>query len=390
MLTSDLDVLIASLNLLLRPAQQYSAQPSVTNALSISTPRLSSLAKRWSNLREYDISLIDLVHESSTAILEALPSEAREVNFVFYRQDKSEHSAPAPKGNAPDSDVFDNTPHTPGPKASTPSNNATPGAVNIHVDSKTIESKDAMNILADLVETYSVPDNEKFELLTRIRTAQAVIPSRTSEREKLVLIRLLATSIFAHTHTETQAQSTLFMYEPELINHIAELLQLDREVSLLIQTAAIYALDALGRYRSKITDVLSAVNAGVNHGVLMALLRKTIADVAQPSSTLPQSFVEALLSFVTFIATHASGGSMVVSAGLVPVLIQIIENKLPNRLYLVSKTMQLLDNVLYGFNNAFQLFCNARGVDLLVERIEVGLACLFYRHKSLRFLIVPA
>ena len=63
---------------------------------------------------------------------------------------------------------------------------------------------------------------------------------------------------------------------------------------------------------------------------------------------------------------------MIVGAGMIPVLIQAIENRLPNRLFLVSKTMQLLDNVLYGYTNAFTLFCNARGVEILVDRIEVS------------------
>ena len=63
---------------------------------------------------------------------------------------------------------------------------------------------------------------------------------------------------------------------------------------------------------------------------------------------------------------------MVVAAGLIPLLIQIIDNRLPQRLMMVSKTMQLVDNVLYGFTNAFQLFCNNRGVETLVDRIEVG------------------
>ena len=177
MFTSDLDVLIHALNLLLRPAQQYSAQPSVTSALSISTPRLSSIAKRWPNLREYDVSLLDLVNGSSKATLEALPSEAKEVNYVYYRQDKSDPSAQAGKSTTPDADVFTGTAQTPGHKSSAPTP-STSGAVNVHIDSKTIETKDAMNILADIVETYSVPDNEKFELLTRIRAAQAVVPDR--------------------------------------------------------------------------------------------------------------------------------------------------------------------------------------------------------------------
>lgn len=377
MFTSDLDVLILALNLLLRPAQQYTAQPAVLHALSISTPRLTSLAKRWPNLREYDISLVDLVAEKGRPQLEALPNEAREVNFTFYRQEAPSTSTTTEKEKEKSSDVPPTDPvlQTPTRKLAgvttvTPAAPAS-GAVTIHIDSKTIESKESMDLLADTIEAYSVPDSEKFELLTRIRAARAVNVSHAAECEKLVIARLLATAIFGHTHSEAQALSSLLLYEPDLVAHVAELLQLDRGVDTQVQTAAVAALDAFGRYRSKIQDVLSAVNAGVNHGILMALLRKTVADVAQPTSTQPQSFVEALFSFVTFIATHASGGNMVVGAGLIPLLVQVIENRLPNKLYVVSKAMQLVDNVLYGFNNAFQLFCNSRGVDVLVDRIEV-------------------
>ncbi|CCM01158.1 uncharacterized protein FIBRA_03206 [Fibroporia radiculosa] len=376
MLTSDLDVLILTLNLLLRPAQQYSSQPAVLHALSISTPRLTSLARRWSNLREYDINLVDLVTEKGKPQVEALPTEAREVNFTFYKNEKLPLPTYKDKGQSSEVQMTDVVPQTPTRKggassgAGSTAQGSSSGAVIVHIESSTIESKEPMDILADAMEMYSVPDDEKFELLTRIRTARALTPAYSSDREKLVMIRLLATAIFGHTHVESQAQSMLFLYEPDMITHIAELLQLDRDVDVQVQNVAIAALDSLGRYRNKIQDVLTAVNAGVNHGVLMALLRKTVVDVAQPTSTLPQFFVESLLSFVTFVATHASGGNMVVGAGLVPLLIQVIENRLPNRLYVVSKTMQLLDNVLYGFNNAFQLFCNGRGVEVLVDRIE--------------------
>lgn len=72
---------------------------------------------------------------------------------------------------------------------------------------------------------------------------------------------------------------------------------------------------------------------------------------------------------------------MVVGAGLVPLLAQIIEVRHENRLYALSKTMQLLDNILYGYVTSFQLFCNARGIDILVGRIEVG-------HLSLLFCVL--
>lgn len=376
--SSDLDVVVLALNLLLRPAQQYSAQPAVTRALSISTPRLQSLAKRWSNLREYGVSLVDLVTESGKHIVEELPTEAREVHFSFYKTGSSKDNKPKEM----DVDTVPDVPVTPVRRASTTavptSESANPpstsGAVNIHIDAQTLESKPTMDILADVIEKYDVPEAERFELMCRIRTAQVLFPGRDEDREKVVIIRLLANAIFVHTHPESQAMSSLFLYEPDLIPHIAELLGLDRGVPVFVQTAAIAALDAMVRYRTKVQDVITAVNAGVNHGTLMALLRKTVNDVSNPECTLPQSFVDSLLSFVTFLASHAAGGNMVVGAGLVPLLIQIIENRLPQRLSVVSKAMQLVDNVLYSFANAFQLFCNNKGVDVLVDRIQVKLS----------------
>jgi len=371
--TSDLDILILALNLLLRPAQQYSAQPAVTRALSISTHRLQSLGKRWSNLREYDINLVDLVTDQGRPVLEALPIEAREVQFKFYNTGKAKR----PKDRANETEVdLPETSQTSSQRPLAPVSTASPcqtaGAITLYFDTQTLSSKEAMDILADCVDTYNVPEEERFELICRIRAAQALLPGKEEEREKLVIARLLATAIFVHTHPEAQTASALFLYEPDLIPHVAELLALDRNVPTGIQTAAVATLDAVARYRTKVQDVLAAVNAGVNHGTLMALLRKTVAEVAIPESTLPHSFVEALLSFVIFLASHAAGGNMVVGAGLIPLLIQIIENRLAQRLAVVSKTMQLVDNVLYSFGNAFQLFCNNRGVEVLVDRIEVG------------------
>lgn len=360
--------MILALNLLLRPSQQYSAQPSVSHALSISTPRLQSLAKRWPHLHEYGIGLVDLFNGKNTPELDALPADAREVNFSFYRTD-FDVGTTSKDGNA-DADVFDVSQSSPR-KAPAPPAASSSGALNIHIDEHGLANKSVMDVLADAIETYSVPDSEKFELMCRIRAAMALTKGNDSDREKLVIIRLLAIAIFGHTHPESQAASAIFLYEPDLIAHIAELLQVDRNVPVIVQTAAIAALDALARYRNKIQEVLTAVNAGVNHGILMALVRKTISDVANPQSTLPHSFVEALLSFVTFIASHAAGGNMIVGAGLIPLLIQVVDNKLPHRLPVVSKTMQLVDNVLYSFANAFQLFCTSRGVETLVDRIEV-------------------
>lgn len=360
--SSDLDVVILALNVLLRPAQQYSAQPSVSQSLSISTQRLQSLAKRWPSLREFGVGLVDLSSPKGSSAVNALPTEAREVNFSFYKTDAG---LDYDKDKNMDTDVFESSSCS---TRKVPT--ASSGAINIHLDEQMLASKSVMDVLADTIETYSVPVDEKFELMCRIRAAKVLANGQEADRVKLVIIRLLAIAIFGHTHPESDASNSLFLYEPDLIAHIAELLQIDKGVPVRVQTTAISALDSLAHYRAKNQEVLTAVNAGVNHGILMALVRKTVADVADPASTLPQSFIDALMSFVTFISTHSSGGNMVVGAGLIPLLIQMIDNKLPNRLPVVSKTMQLVDNVLYSFTNAFNIFCTSHGVEALVNRIE--------------------
>ncbi|KIJ39919.1 hypothetical protein M422DRAFT_257242 [Sphaerobolus stellatus SS14] len=356
--SADLDVVVADLQLLLRPAQQYSAQASVSHALNISTSRLQALAKRWPNIRENDLEFSALASEKKQAEVEGLPNEASEVNYTFYRKGPSEEKA---TGASTEGDVFD---------AQQQQKQNTSAPVTVHLGPLAHSSKSAINILADTVESYSVPNEEKFELLAKIRVARSLGKGRYEERVKLVTIRLLAIAVYCLTQNENTAQTSLFLYEPDLIAQVADFLQLDRGIPVQVQTAAIAALDAMGRYRSKVQELLTAVNAGVNHGILMSLFRKTVTDIANPQSTLPNSFVEALIAFVTFIASHASGGNMVVGAGLIPLLIQIIENKNALRLPIVSKTMQLVDNISYGFPNAFQLFCNARGVDVVVKRIE--------------------
>lgn len=311
------------------------------------------------------------------AEIEGLPADAREVSFSFYRTDVGASTIQGKKKEEPAE-----PPVTPS-KPSASQASSTTGPINVFVSEATLQSQSPMRILADCVRLHRIPDEEKFELLNRIRVSQASYKGNESEREKLIIARLLAIAIYAHTHSESQATSSFFIYEPDLISNVAELLHVEYDVSIAVQTAAIAVLDAFTRYRNRCQEVLTAVNAGVNHGILMALFRRTVNDVSNPSSSIPQSFVEALLQFVTLIATHTSGVNMIVGAGLIPLLIQLVENRLPNRLQIISKTLQLIDSVLYSFQNGFTLFCAARGVNVLVDRIEVSVFGSIYSYEVL-------
>jgi E3 ubiquitin-protein ligase HUWE1 len=139
--------------------------------------------------------------------------------------------------------------------------------------------------------------------------------------------------------SQRQATPSLFLYEPGLGTHIAQFLQLGHGISTSVQTAAIVALDSIARYRVRIQEVPGTI--------LMSLLRKTIADANNPQS---ESLYRRTVG-VRHIPRTAC--NTITDAGLVPILVQIIGNKLAQRL-------QMVNNVLRAYAGAFQLFSNAR------------------------------
>ncbi|KAG8747810.1 hypothetical protein FRC10_011255 [Ceratobasidium sp. 414] len=418
--TSDLDVLVAVLNLLLRPSQQYSSQPPTSHSLNISAPRLQALALRWPGLREAGMELHDLLDSTAPPPVVAKPKAPEmsirfgfgmsssgfatptqvatgtstprpdslqpkeivpgsdEVTFQFYRKSNSVAQGQESK---PEPSNVEQSPTRPSTSRSAASNPTSPskdsasqvgrqsGMTVVRLTDLHSSTEDVNQIVAKAVEKYEVPDEEVFELMCRVRIARVLGPGQETPREKVACARLLAIAIYAHTQSESSAQQQLFLYEPDLTQHLAELIHHDRNVPISVQTAAVHALDGIARYRHRSTEVLAAVNANVSHGILMGSLRKTIADASKPTSTIPNEFPEALIGFVTYLASQSAGGTQVVGAGLVSQLILLIENRLSERMPIVSKAMPLVDNLLYGFPTAFQLFVNAHGVDAMVERI---------------------
>lgn len=66
----------------------------------------------------------------------------------------------------------------------------------VHIPGVATSDRDTMTILAEAVEKYDVPDEEKFELLCRIRIAKALGRANDVDREKLVVARLLSIAIY--------------------------------------------------------------------------------------------------------------------------------------------------------------------------------------------------
>lgn len=229
----DTDIIIAALQLLLKPSQQYSSQPSASQTLHVSNKRLITLASRWPGLRENTVDFIDLLappKDGEGKDKTEVPAEAAQVNYTFYRRsnattnptesEEKEVVQERPEPVSPTRAVrpsLVSTPSTPAPTAPSasapitsapfttePESNAGGGMITIHIPSTTILSPTLrpIDILIKQIEKYNIPEEERFELLHRIRCARSLSAEGGKEEEKmkervnLVVIRLLAVAIF--------------------------------------------------------------------------------------------------------------------------------------------------------------------------------------------------
>lgn len=300
-----------------------------------------------------------------------------------------------------------NAPSTPGPTPSSASPKPHEGLTSIHLPNLRTTSLSTVDILLDLVSTHTVPEPDRLNLLQKIRIGKALnnpsLPPR--ERQQLLIVRLLALSVFAHSQPENQAQVKVFLYEPELIPQLAELVHPERnDISTDVKAAALYALEAFARYKGKTAEVASALNASVSHGVLLELVRKTATDLNSETRTFlpasPSSFpapfhfltrcadfpsfspsaaestpelIDALFNLLTWINMHQTIGVMVIGAGVIGVLLEFVKNRKRDHLVASNKAVVLLDGFLYGYANATTAYIAAGGLNVFIERIKVRL-----------------
>jgi E3 ubiquitin-protein ligase HUWE1 len=218
---------------------------------------------------------------------------------------------------------------------------------------------------------------EQFELLCRLRIMlmMDVRDGKMSPRVKqdvtcMLEIRLAALATYLYLTSEDKAQTELFLYEPNMVAQLAELVNPNSKVSDRIVAPAFMALDACAHYRYKCTEVVAALNANVAHGTLMNCYREIIKRLGTEQGA-PHELVDSVLSFVAFLAASSGYGNMLVGAGIIPLIIDLIKVEHPARGGYVARAMGLIDNMMYTSNNAFNIFCNANGLQTLNHRITV-------------------
>ncbi|KAF9918729.1 hypothetical protein BX616_006259 [Lobosporangium transversale] len=390
----DLDILESCLRLLLRPAQRHSAQRSARSIFTVSQDKLLALAHSWGS-KEYGLDMQQLADDKAE-----IPERMRTLSFQFYRtitpnkQPNSDAASTTSSGSStivptasssttpsvsassssptkqrrPSNSAVSSTVHPPSNASSNATSSTNEGMVVIQVSDLSQMGSSDYGILQHLVDEYKVPEEHHFQLLSRIRIATGITDPK--HRKQLLLIRILAIAVMSHVLPENVALEKFFAFEPEIIQSLTDLIHPDHNVPFNLQTVALFAIDGLAHLRSKQLEVLAAVNASASHGVLLYALRKIVTNIDAPNVPYSQEYLDAMFAFISFIIGSQMGGNMVISAGIVPVILQMLSNKQPTQLKNVTKGVTILDSLIYGFSTAFTSFCSAGGLNSLVARIK--------------------
>ncbi|KAA8911552.1 DNA binding protein [Sphaerosporella brunnea] len=226
-----------------------------------------------------------------------------------------------------------------------------------------------------------LPTDSHYDFLHRLRVA-AALSGDIETRRKILAVRILALTNLAYVYNEQQfAMKILILDQDEprrlqLAYQLAELVQGgDRpgkggEVPRWLQALALGGLEALARHKSKTADVCAALSVNVNHGVLLYLMRKAVVELSvegDETDSEADEWREALFSLVCYLPTTSHTGSLLVSAGLIPVLVDLVNLRAKKAFRLIPKALSLLDQLLYTVQTAFQTFANAKGLEAVVD-----------------------
>ena len=254
--------------------------------------------------------------------------------------------------------------------------------------SKTIEVPQSTVLSSPIYDLLSrcppdLPKSARYEYLSRLRTGKALLGS-TETRQQVLAVRLLAITNLAYIHPEPTFIEKVLKHdndEPrryQLVYQLAELIHPSadgtNEVPLWLQSISLALLEAISNLTAKYSDVLSALNANVNHGVLLYVIRKAVAGIrADPEeerggrATEADEWRNSLFQLTIHMAMGSRVGLEMISAGLMDILVEILNLRSGIACRYHSMMLAFLDNLIYAYQGAFQSFSNASGLDSIAQ-----------------------
>ncbi|RYP40806.1 hypothetical protein DL767_001452 [Monosporascus sp. MG133] len=268
---------------------------------------------------------------------------------------------------------------------------STPGQKTLEIPQSAVISTPIYQLL-DRVPA-DVPKETKYEVLNRLRIAKALTGS-AELRQQALKARLLAIQNLAYIHGEKTFIEEVLRHdhdEPrrfQLVYQLAELIHPPADgttvVPIDLQSIALSLLEAIANFHPKLPDIFSALNATVNHGVLLYVIRKAVARMKEDDDgdqyTEEDEWRDNLFSLTLHItmamSTNARGTPEIISAGLLDIMVEIltIRSNIAERTY--GTLVGFLDNLVYNVQSSLQTLVSADGLEVITNLVthEVELA----------------
>ncbi|KAK0674563.1 hypothetical protein QBC41DRAFT_2733 [Cercophora samala] len=230
-----------------------------------------------------------------------------------------------------------------------------------------------------------MPAASRYEFLNRLRTAKALLGSSEDRRQALAVRLLAITNLASIHHEQTFIEKVLKQDNDEprkyqLVYQLAELIHPSvdgaEDTPLWLQAIALGALEGIVGIQAKYQDIVSALNANVNHGVLMYVVRKAVASMKQDDPDIDNGKVtdadkwrSKLFGLALHMIVSQRIGPEMTSNGLLEVLIEILKLRTKTAQLNWSMVVAFLDTIVYNYTVAFPALSNASGLDAIADLI---------------------
>ena len=230
-----------------------------------------------------------------------------------------------------------------------------------------------------------LPKASSYELLHRLRIAKALVGSK-EDRQEALAVRLLAILNLINIHPEPVFTEKVLRHDIDetrrfqLAYQLADLIHPTANgsvpVPIPLQSIALSLLEALSGLNCRFADVVSALNATVNHGILLYVMRTAVAgmkedeplDVKNRLTDVDEwrSNLFSLASQLTANPGMKIGGEML-SSGLMDVLVEILGLRSNIAMRHHPAILQFLDTLIWTYSHGLEAFFSADGLDAVAK-----------------------
>ena len=255
-----------------------------------------------------------------------------------------------------------------------------PSSKSVEISSSKLKSTSLHTLLAENME--GLPQELQYELLTKLRVAHALTSSLETRRQ-ILAIRLLAITNLSYLYSEAAFVENALKSDSEeprrlqLAYQLAELVHPPAEgesaVPRALQTIAFSTLDAIAQHQIKYHDVCAALSTNVNHGVLLYVVRKAVAEMSEEDTgnftTEQDKWRAALFSLLSSISIMPRVAQELITAGLMPILVEILGLRTSVAERYQPAVLSYLDNIMHNTRDAFTNLVSADGLDTVSNLI---------------------